>query len=112
MEHHGIDCGGWCARSLKKSARPRDERGHLVAARRPRAYFRKRTHRRPSRRANEREADWTAAGFEAGRWLIDLGSALKPHAESGNGEQQRLGFRKRLHFSEKQKTHSRAGSGF
>jgi hypothetical protein len=40
-------------------------------------------HRRPSR-ATGSWADWTAAGFGGGRWLIDLGSAVKPHRNLGN----------------------------
>jgi hypothetical protein len=40
-------------------------------------------HRRPSRAAGS-GADWTAAGFEGGRWLIDLGSAVKPQRNLGN----------------------------
>ena len=40
-------------------------------------------HRRPSRAAGS-GADWTAAGFGGGRWLIDLGSAVKPHRNLEN----------------------------
>ena len=40
-------------------------------------------HRRPSRAAGS-GADWTAAGFGGGRWLIDLGSAVKPQRNLGN----------------------------
>jgi hypothetical protein len=45
----------------------------------------KNTHRRPSRVAARMRLDtvWTPAGFGYGRWLIDLGSAVKPRMESG-----------------------------
>ena len=74
----------------------------------PRAGATPLAHRRPSRAAGS-GADWTAAGFEGGRWLIDLGSAVKPHRNLGNelvGSDSGSGF-----WAIKWKTHFREGSG-
>ena len=38
--------------------------------------------------------DWVAAGLSCGRWLVDLGPAVKPHTESGKLTSAWLGFRK------------------
>jgi len=62
-------------RSRIENRRNFEEKGGAVAT--PLA------HRRPSRAAGS-GADWTAAGFGGGRWLIDLGSAVKPHRNLEN----------------------------
>jgi hypothetical protein len=47
---------------------------------------------------------WTAAGFACGRWLIDLGSAVKPLAESENQTSSRLGIPEALVSEHKKPT--------